>query len=129
MENDGCSSMNKQQLKIALTNILINAIDAINSETGKLKLSVYTKDAGFVLKIEDNGCGIQKENLQNIFRPLYTGKPGGLGLGLTSAYNFLRSNHVEVTVESVVGEGTRFMLGFINAAEPRFQPRQALLAI
>ena len=65
-----------------------------------------------MLKIQDNGCGISPENLKNIFKPYYTGKQGGMGLGLSATYDILRSNHVGVNVVSGEGMGTRFELLF-----------------
>ena len=65
-----------------------------------------------MIQIEDNGCGISKENLKYIFKPYFTNKPGGLGLGLATTYDILQSNHVGVNVESEEGKGTRFILSF-----------------
>ena len=104
-------ALNKPEMKIALTNIIINAIDAMLSG-GELKLITKSIDAKFILLIEDNGCGISTENLKSIFRPYYTNKPGGMGLGLATTHDILRLNRVRVNVESVEMEGTRFSLMF-----------------
>lgn len=104
--------VNRPKMKIALTNIIINAIDAMTSGKGELKLVTKSIDGKYVIQIEDNGCGISKGNLQHIFKPYFTNKPGGLGLGLATTYDILRSNHVGVNVESGEGEGTRFILLF-----------------
>ena len=112
--------LNRPKMKIALTNIIINAIDAMTSGKGELKLVTKSIDGKYVIQIEDNGCGISKGNLQYIFKPYFTNKPGGLGLGLATTYDILRSNHVGVNVESGEGEGTRFILLFkkSNAEAP-----------
>jgi len=104
-------ALNKPEMKIALTNIIINAIDAMLSG-GELKLITKSIDAKFILLIEDNGCGIGEENLKSIFRPYYSNKPGGMGLGLATTHDILRLNRVRVSVESVEMEGTRFSLMF-----------------
>jgi signal transduction histidine kinase len=104
--------LDRPKMKIALTNIIINAIDAMNPETGVLKLSTKSMDGKYVLQIEDNGCGISKGNLKKIFKPYFTSKPQGLGLGLATTYDILWANHVEVNVESEEGKGTRFILLF-----------------
>ena len=104
--------LNRAKMKIALTNIIVNAIDAITNAHGQLDFRTYSLETKFMLKIEDNGCGISAENLKNIFKPYYTGKPGGMGLGLSATYDILRSNHVGVNVVSGEGEGTRFELLF-----------------
>jgi signal transduction histidine kinase len=104
--------MNKQQIKIALTNIIINAIDAMPMDSGKLKLVTRCINGQCVITIEDNGIGISKENLANIFKPFFTNKPGGMGLGLSTTLDILKVNHVGVEVKSEVGRGTRFLLAF-----------------
>jgi signal transduction histidine kinase len=104
--------VNRSKLKIALTNIIVNAIDSMKSENGILKLVTKSIDGQYVLEIEDNGCGIAAENLKSIFNSFYTNKPGGLGLGLAMTRDILRANHIETRVESIVGTGTRFTLIF-----------------
>lgn len=104
--------LNKSNMKIALTNIIINAIDAMNSKNGELTLLTKSINDRYIIRIEDNGCGIRKEDLKYIFKPNYTKKPGGLGLGLATTQEILQLNHVGVNVESVEGEGTQFILSF-----------------
>jgi signal transduction histidine kinase len=104
--------LNKQRMKIALTNIIINAIEAINDEGGELIVGTKISNGKFILQIADNGCGISKTNLKNIFKPYFTNKPGGLGLGLATTGDILCSNHVKVKVKSAEGTGTRFILLF-----------------
>jgi signal transduction histidine kinase len=104
--------VNKQKLKIALANIIINAIDAMPPEKGKLKLITKSINGKCVIEIEDNGIGISKENLANIFTPYFTDKVGGIGLGLSTTMDILKSDHVTVDVESEEGKGTRFILSF-----------------
>ena len=105
-------SVNKAQLKIAFTNLIINAIDAVAHKTGKLKLVTKTTDDNYIVHIEDNGCGIKPENLNDIFRPFFTDKPDGLGLGLTATQKILHSNNIEIVVGSKLGNGTIFTLLF-----------------
>jgi signal transduction histidine kinase len=113
-KQDDTILMNRPKIKMALTNIIINAIDAMTTGQGELILVTKSIGDGYFLEIEDNGCGISKENLKYIFKPYFTNKPGGLGLGLAATDVILRSNHVEVNVESVEGEGTKFILLFRN---------------
>lgn len=102
--------LNEPKMKIALSNIIVNAIEAITREDGKLKILTKSTGDKFIIQIEDNGCGISKENVKKIFKPYFTSKPGGLGLGLVSTLDILRLNHVTVKVESEVGKGTCFIL-------------------
>lgn len=102
----------KQKIKIALTNIIINAIDAMLAQKGKLILITKLRNGKCSIEITDNGIGISNENLQNIFKPYFTNKPGGIGLGLSTTLDILQSNHIGVDVQSKEGEGTCFTLSF-----------------
>jgi signal transduction histidine kinase len=104
--------MDKAKIMIALTNIVINAIDAMSSENGVLRLTEGQVDGHYSLQIGDNGCGIPAEHLQQIFKPYFTRKPGGLGLGLSTTWDILQANHIGMNVESREGEGTCFTLLF-----------------
>lgn len=104
--------MDRQKIKIALTNIIINAIDAMGSENGELRLDTRIIKDKFAVSIHDNGCGISKENLPFIFDPYFTNKRDGVGVGLAATKDILQSNHVAVKVESMIGQGTRFLLLF-----------------
>lgn len=101
-----------QKIKIALTNIVINAIDAMPSTNGKLRLITKSRKGKCTIEIEDNGIGISKENLKNIFKPYYTNKLGGMGLGLSTTVDILVSNHAAIDVQSQEGVGTSFILSF-----------------
>ena len=104
--------IDKPKIKIALTNIVINAIDAIGSENGELKFGTKLIRGRHALSIQDNGSGISKENLPFIFNPYFTNKPGGVGVGLAVTKDILLSNQISVKVESMIGRGTRFILLF-----------------
>lgn len=104
--------LSRQKMKIALTNIIINAIDAMASENGQLKLTTRFEDGKYIAEIEDNGIGISKEHLGVIFEPYFTSKPTGMGLGLSTTLDILLSNNVKVDVRSREGEGTQFLLFF-----------------
>jgi signal transduction histidine kinase len=111
---------NRAMIKIALTNIIINAIDAMPSENGELTLRESSIDGKYALQIEDNGCGISKEDLERIFKPYFTKKSDGLGLGLSTTFDILQSDHVGIKVESEEGKGTRFILLFDKDRFPSF---------
>jgi len=55
--------MDRPKIKIALTNIIINTIDAMPSEKGELRLSTKLIRGRHAISIQDNGCGISKENM------------------------------------------------------------------
>ncbi|GAB2793540.1 hypothetical protein GCM10027275_43100 [Rhabdobacter roseus] len=105
-------NMDAPKIKIALTNIVTNAIEAMVAGNGKLKVLVRSVDGRCQLRIEDNGCGISEANLKNISKIYFTNKPDGLGIGLATTYTILRSNNVGIKVESQEGVGTQFILSF-----------------
>ncbi len=104
--------LHRSTMQIALTNIVINAIDSMEAENGRLTIITQYEKSKYTIHIKDNGCGISKENLNKIFKSHYTNKPGGLGVGLTATHKILLANHVEMKVESVEGAGTDFFLFF-----------------
>jgi len=67
-----------------------------------------------IIEIEDNGAGISMANLQHIFKPYFTRKPSGMGLGLSTTMETLLANQARVAVQSEEGVGTRFILSFKN---------------
>lgn len=104
--------LDKEKMKIALTNIIINAVDAMPSKNGRLRLVTRSINEKCIIEIQDNGIGISEENLRHIFKPYFTSKSSGMGLGLSTTQNILLSNHAKIDVLSEEGKGTRFILSF-----------------
>jgi signal transduction histidine kinase len=77
----------------ALAHEVRNPLTNINLplESGILILVTRSINGQCVISIEDNGVGISKENLANIFKPFFTSKPGGMGLGLSTTLDILRA--------------------------------------
>jgi two-component system, sporulation sensor kinase E len=104
--------LDKEKIKIALLNIIINAVEAMQPGSGVLKISAEKRNGCIVTAISDNGKGIAHDNLEKLFDPFYTDKPAGMGLGLTSTKNILNSHSAEIEVTSAPGEGTTFFISF-----------------
>jgi two-component system sensor histidine kinase PilS (NtrC family) len=104
---------NRDKLKQAILNFIINAYQAMEKSAEPI-LHVDTSDDGpmVVLSIRDNGCGIKKDNLSRIFEPFHTTKPQGTGLGLAVTHKILQAHDARISVDSVEGEGTRFVIEF-----------------
>ncbi len=104
---------NKEKLKIAFLNIIINAVEAM-PVNGKGDLQIEIEAAGniHIIRVEDNGCGIPEENVSRLFEPYFTSKRNGMGLGLASTLNILQSHKAQVDVSSIVNKGTRFTIAF-----------------
>ncbi len=118
--------LNVPRMKIALTNIIINAIEAMTEGSGVLTLITKLVYGKYVIEVNDNGCGINKENLAKMFKVSFTNKPGGLGLGLTIIYDILRLNNVAINVESEEHTGTSFTLLFDKSKHASNKARQAV---
>lgn len=104
--------VDKEKIKIALLNIIINATEAMEAEKGILRIVTELRDAFLIISIADNGKGIPPEEIEKLFDPFYTGKQGGMGLGLTSTKNILDSHSASVEVTSVPKAGTTFTIYF-----------------
>jgi hypothetical protein len=95
------------QIHQLLLNLLLNALQAIE-ENGKIRVSVKSLGKSVVVEVTDNGRGIPPEHLPNIFRPFYTTKGEGTGLGLSLARRIVEDHHGRIDVTSAVGKGTTF---------------------
>lgn len=104
--------LDREKIKIALLNIIINGLEAMQPGQGVLKVITEQKNGCIVTQISDNGKGIPQEEIEKLFDPFYTDKPGGMGLGLTSTKNILNSHNAEVEVTSAIGQGTTFSISF-----------------
>lgn len=102
----------KEKLKIALLNVVINAIEAMEEQQGKLSIVLEATDGAAVLKIADNGRGISEENISRLFEPYFTQKRNGMGLGLAFTLNILQAHKATIEVSSTLGEGTTFVITF-----------------
>lgn len=113
-QNDAVIRADKDKLKLALLNFVINAVEAVEEKTGELKISINSRDNRHVLNIKDNGCGIAEEHLSRLFEPYFTTKRNGIGLGLASSLNILQSHKAKIDVRSVVNTGTQFTISFVE---------------
>ena len=105
----------REKLKIALLNIVINAVEAVPSQSGVITISIRHEIPHYKVFINDNGGGIPEENISRIFEPYFTSKTNGFGLGLAATWNILQSHRAGIDVNSQLGEGTSFMLTFEEA--------------
>ena len=107
---------NKQELMIVFSNLIENAIEAIESiksikKMGFIDIEIHDLPTIYNVIVEDNGEGIPKENLKKIFEPFFTTKSKhGMGYGLFFVYNICLKHKIEINVKSNVGKGTKFIL-------------------
>jgi PAS domain S-box-containing protein len=102
--------IDSEKIKIAFINLLVNAIEAMKENDGKLTLKTQLKGNQCQIEICDTGGGIAKENLERIFEPFFTQKAGGSGLGLTNTQNIIFSHRGTIRAKSGLGIGTCFLV-------------------
>ena len=85
---------------------------------GTLALIGQSTPTQVQLQVRDTGSGMPAEQLSRIFEPLYTTKPGGTGLGLYIVQEIIAAHGGQVTVESVLGQGTTFTLTLPRTGPP-----------
>ncbi|HEX8316409.1 MAG TPA: ATP-binding protein [Flavisolibacter sp.] len=111
--NHPCYIMaNKEKLRIAFLNIMINAVEAMQPGEGVLSVTIDTQKNLHTVTIKDNGCGIPEENISRLFEPYFTSKRNGMGLGLAATLNILQSHKANIDVSSVLKQGTTFTISF-----------------
>jgi len=101
-----------EKLKLALLNVVINAVEAMEENKGVLDISLMQLRHTAVLKITDNGCGISEENITRLFEPYFTQKRNGMGLGLAFTLNILQAHKATIDVSSGEAMGTSFTITF-----------------
>jgi len=105
----------------AVLNILTNAIDAVQPNTGVVNVKTHYDPANnqALVTIADNGPGIEQNRLESVFQPFQSDKgQGGTGLGLAVARKIVDEHGGRITISSVLGEGTIFELS-LPAGEGR----------
>ena len=95
------------QVHQVLLNLLLNAVQAMEG-AGTVRVEIGARDNCASVLVSDTGRGISPQNLPNIFRPFYTTKGGGTGLGLSLAHRIVEEHHGRIEVASTVGQGSTF---------------------
>jgi two-component system sensor kinase FixL len=102
------------QIEQVILNIVRNALDVLQSEDKlekvvSIKTGMDNNDRVFV-SIQDNGPGMKEETLQQLFHPFYTTKETGMGMGLAISQTIIDDHMGNITVDSWLGQGTRFVI-------------------
>ena len=100
-----------EMVKRILSNLVINAFQAM-PDGGKIFLHAYQEEEDVVLTVQDTGQGIPEEIKPKLFTPLFTTKSKGQGFGLAVVKRMTEALGGEVSYESKIGEGTKFIVRF-----------------
>src|SRR5271167_1368950 len=112
------------QINQVLLNLLLNAIQSMD-KPGTIRVVLEHDDDAVLIAVADEGKGIAPENLPNIFRPFFTTKGHGTGLGLSLARRIVEAHGGQIDVTSEVGKGTRFQVRLSIVREKAVQAQEA----
>ena len=112
--------ISQQELQQVLVNLVVNAIHALPENRGIVRISSRDWESkGVSIAIEDNGAGMDSDQLSRVFNPFFTTKNQGegTGLGLSVSYGLIRRYGGLISAESNIGKGSRFIVWLLS--EPR----------
>ncbi|MFZ0183922.1 MAG: PAS domain S-box protein [Nitrosotalea sp.] len=112
-ENDMSMLCDSEKLEIVLTNLILNAVQAMKN-SGKIFIRInkeqIDQNSFAVIEVEDTGPGIPDEVLPKVFDPLFTTRQVGTGLGLVSCKSIMEKHGGTISIKTKVGEGTTFII-------------------
>ena len=107
--------IDEKKIKQVLINLVVNAIHAVE-KTGHIWISTDLNEStgDLMVKVRDDGHGIEEKHIKNIFDPFFTTKPTGegTGLGLSVSYGIIKNHGGNIFVDSKAGTGTTFTVTF-----------------
>jgi signal transduction histidine kinase len=109
-QNAGGIMVDKEKMKLAFLNIIVNAIEAMEKGKGILQIKTHKQGNKCFIEFKDNGSGMDEETLQKLFEPYFTDKQEGNGLGLTNTQNIILNHGGNINVYSKKGIGSVFII-------------------
>jgi len=107
-----------EQLRRALSNLVLNAIDAMPNG-GTLRITGSRREERVQLSVADSGQGLTAEECVRLFTPYYTTKQHGTGLGLAIVQSVISDHHGKITLSSAPGQGATFLIDLpLRQGEP-----------
>lgn len=105
-------NMNASLFEWVIENLCKNAVDAMGGKLGSITLRLEETDKRAIVEVSDTGKGIKKKDISNVFRPGFTTKKRGWGLGLSLAKRIVEEyHHGKIYVKnSEIGKGTTFRI-------------------
>jgi len=110
LTGDLCITGNRSEMVRVISNLILNAVDAISGD-GNINIDAFIEAEYVILRVGDDGIGMDADTVKRIFDPYYTTKGRlGTGLGLAMVYAIINRHNGEITVESEPGIGTVFTI-------------------
>lgn len=100
----------QDELRRVFVNLIKNAIEAGNKDRKKIKVILEKKPNFILVRISDNGMGIEIDDPEKIFAPKFSTKSSGTGLGLAISKKIVEAHNGEIWFESKKGDGTHFFV-------------------
>jgi signal transduction histidine kinase len=104
-ENVATIKIDPLRVRRALENLINNAIESMKVE-GEVQLTLHREDDTILLKVIDQGRGMHPDVMSQLFKPFFTTKPGGMGLGLAFCKRTVEAHGGAIKVDSEEGKGT-----------------------
>jgi nitrogen-specific signal transduction histidine kinase/CheY-like chemotaxis protein len=140
-----CINADAKQIQQILTNLVINAWEAIGEETGTVRLSVKIVSTADIpescrhpigwqsgeqhyacLEVTDSGCGIQGKDMDKLFDPFFSTKFTGRGLGLSIVLGIAKTHEAVITVENRIGGGSVFSVFFSTSVQVKVRQNKQI---
>ena len=96
----------RKQLQQVLWNIFLNALQSMNGSGGTLTITSGKENTSVVIRVQDTGVGMTTEGLNQVFKPFFTTKHKGTGLGMTVSKRIMEQHHGSIHLSSTQGKGT-----------------------
>lgn len=101
----------RESLRSVFTNLVINAVEAINGAGGSISIKLSNPEANSVkVEVTDSGCGIAAQDISKVFEPYFSTKDTGTGLGLAIVKKAIDDHGGSISVTSKEGSGTTFTI-------------------
>ena len=114
----------RESLRSVFTNLVINAVEAINGAGGRISIKLSNPEANSVkVEISDSGCGIAADDISKVFEPYFSTKETGTGLGLAIVKKAVDDHGGTISVASKEGSGTTFTI-ILPAKENRHATKE-----
>lgn len=118
--NFAFTNMESSGFKRMLSNILNNAVNAVDKSSGVVKVRLFVEDSAVKIVIQDNGKGISADAIDKIMTNSAPANDAGHSVGLTRVRELLEENHGVLSIDSIVGGGTRITLIFPKIVAPKW---------
>jgi PAS domain S-box-containing protein len=114
------AAVDGQKLRQVFTNVMKNALEAIDPRrgAGRVTVDLFVEGERAVVEVTDDGVGITAEDRDKIFLPFFTTKPAGTGLGMSIVKKIVDLHAGDIAIESAPGRGTRVRISLPAVAAP-----------